>query len=452
MELYFNRASDTTVELPNNRAKGNTDLKVRLIQRIDSSTKSIDFAMYSFNEVTPVKNALINAVARGVKVRMVYDSRVNQAFVDDIIAAGIPVQKRNQNTTDIMHNKFFIFDARDTSSYSDDWLWTGSANITNDQFYSDAENVIFIQDQALCNTYMREFEEMFGSHTNTNDPNRSKFGPNKSDNTPHLFFVNGKRVEVFFSPTDNVSGQIENKIRNETEKSISFCAFAFTRFNISNAMKTQYNPTGYKYVEGVFDDDNATDPSSVYPEMKGIGGSTPWNPAANVRLDATAGLLHSKYILIDARKLSSNPLVETGSFNYSNAAQFGNDENSILIYDSLIVNQYFQDFSQRLKDAGGTLSVQQISYNIPSGYKLEQNYPNPFNPSTKIIFSVSERSNISIKLYDILGRELSELVNGYFESGTYNVNFNSNTLSNGTYFYKMTSDKFTDVKKMTLIK
>ena len=111
-------------------------------------------------------------------------------------------------------------------------------------------------------------------------------------------------------------------------------------------MKTQFQPPN-KYVRGVFDNSNGTDPSSVYPEMKGIGGTTPWNPPAPVYLDAESGLLHSKYILIDPDLPSSNPIVETGSYNYSTAATTGNDENYLMIYDSLVANQYLQDFAKR---------------------------------------------------------------------------------------------------------
>ncbi|MEZ4690738.1 MAG: phospholipase D-like domain-containing protein [Ignavibacteria bacterium] len=277
-EVYFNKAVDNSFAMPGNNATGNADFKVRLGERIDSATRTIDIAMYSFNEINQLRDKLISALVRGVKIRMVYDHRDgnSQQLVLDLENAGILVQRRPQSSN-IMHNKFFIFDARDNISYSDDWLWTGSANITNDQFYADAQNVILIQDQALCNTYTREFEEMWGSHNNINNPSNAKFGSNKSDNTPHMFVINGKKVECYFSPSDNTSTKVENMIADYTDKSVFFCAFAFTRFNIANKMKAEFDPPT-KMVRGVFDDNNGTDPSSVYPEMKGIGGSSPWNP------------------------------------------------------------------------------------------------------------------------------------------------------------------------------
>ncbi|MBK6878608.1 MAG: T9SS type A sorting domain-containing protein [Ignavibacteria bacterium] len=451
-EIYFNKSVDNSYALPNNNAVGDVDLKVRLGQRIDSATKSIDIAMYSFNEVTQLKDKIINALIRGVKVRMVYDHRDGQiqSLVQDLINAGVRVQQRPTGSN-IMHNKFFIFDARDNSSFSDDWVWTGSANITNDQFYSDAQNVIFIQDQALCNTYTREFEEMWGSHNEINNPSNAKFGAAKADNTPHLFFINGKRFESYFSPSENVSTVIENIIGTQTNKSISFCAFAFTRFQIANRMKTQFLPPD-KMVRGVFDDGNGTDPSSVYPEMKGIGGSIPWNPPAHVYLDGQSGTLHSKYILIDADMPSSNPIVQTGSYNYSNAATTGNDENVLLIYDSLVANQYFQEFAKRFSLAGGTISIERISSEIPDNFILGQNYPNPFNPTTTITFSLPKASDVSLTIYNSLGQRVETLASSYYSAGTYKVTFNATNLSSGVYYYRLVSNDIQMTKSMVILK
>ncbi|MBK8380934.1 MAG: T9SS type A sorting domain-containing protein [Ignavibacteria bacterium] len=451
-EMYFNKSVDNSYAMPGNNAVGNVDFKVRLGERIDSATKSIDIAMYSFNEVTQIKDKLINALIRGVKIRMVYDHRDGniQALVQDLINAGIRVQQRPVGSN-IMHNKFFIFDARDNSSFSDDWVWGGSANITNAQFYDDAQNVIIIQDQALCNTYTREFEEMWGSHNNINNSANAKFGAAKLDNTPHLFNIKGRKVECYFSPSDNPSAQIENMIGVNTNKSIYFCAFAFTRFQIANKMKTQFQPPN-KYVRGVFDNGNGTDPSSVYPEMKGIGGSTPWNPPAPVYLDGESGLLHSKYILIDPDLPTSDPIVETGSYNFSTAATTGNDENFLLIYDSLVANQYLQDFAKRYTLAGGTIKVEMISSVIPDNFLLSQNYPNPFNPRTEISYEVPAAKLVKLTVYNILGKEMAELVNERQSPGRYKVSFDASNLTSGVYFYTLSTDNFTETKRMILLK
>ncbi len=93
-----------------------------------------------------------------------------------------------------------------------------------------------------------------------------------------------------------------------------------------------------------------------------------------------------------------------------------------------------------------------ISTEIPTNYKLFQNYPNPFNPSTNIKYQIVNSSYILLAVYDLLGREISILVNQKQSAGTYEVNFNEGNLSSGIYFYMLTSGNFKDVKKMLLVK
>lgn len=89
---------------------------------------------------------------------------------------------------------------------------------------------------------------------------------------------------------------------------------------------------------------------------------------------------------------------------------------------------------------------------MPEVYSLSQNYPNPFNPSTKIAYSLPEASVVSIKVYDILGREVANLVNEFKNAGTYTVNFDASRLSSGVYLYRVEAGNFTSVKKMILMK
>ncbi len=85
-------------------------------------------------------------------------------------------------------------------------------------------------------------------------------------------------------------------------------------------------------------------------------------------------------------------------------------------------------------------------------YYLSQNYPNPFNPSTKIQYSISSRQFVSLKVYDILGKEISTLVNEEKSAGTYNVTWNAAKFSNGVYFYRMQAGNFVQIKKLVLMK
>jgi hypothetical protein len=103
-----------------------------------------------------------------------------------------------------------------------------------------------------------------------------------------------------------------------------------------------------------------------------------------------------------------------------------------------------------LKVSGVTTSVEhQQLYQLA----LEQNYPNPFNPSTSIAFSLAKPAQVSIKVYDLLGRKVAEPVNGVFQAGAYNQQFNAENLASGIYFYSMFVDGVAyQTRKMTLIK
>lgn len=89
---------------------------------------------------------------------------------------------------------------------------------------------------------------------------------------------------------------------------------------------------------------------------------------------------------------------------------------------------------------------------IPTAFKLEQNYPNPFNPSTKINFSLPKSGAVKLTVYDSKGSEVETLVNDNKQAGNYTVSFNASMLSSGLYFYKLTANGLSEVKKMMLIK
>jgi len=89
---------------------------------------------------------------------------------------------------------------------------------------------------------------------------------------------------------------------------------------------------------------------------------------------------------------------------------------------------------------------------LPQSYFLSQNYPNPFNPNTNINFSIPNSSFVTLKVYDVLGKEVANLVNEELSAGTYNFNFDAAKLTSGIYFYRIQTDNFVDTKKMILLK
>jgi outer membrane protein assembly factor BamB len=88
----------------------------------------------------------------------------------------------------------------------------------------------------------------------------------------------------------------------------------------------------------------------------------------------------------------------------------------------------------------------------PEKYFLEQNFPNPFNPTTVIRFGLPERSNVSLKVFDILGKEIAEIVNSPLSAGVHDFTFDASALSGGVYFYKLRTRNFTEIRKMVLVK
>ncbi len=97
-------------------------------------------------------------------------------------------------------------------------------------------------------------------------------------------------------------------------------------------------------------------------------------------------------------------------------------------------------------------SIIEVDLGIPQEFSLSQNYPNPFNPSTTIKYSIPVSNVVSLKVFDVLGKEITTLVNGYKNAGNYEVNFDGSKLSSGTYFYQLKVGQFSETKKLLLLK
>jgi hypothetical protein len=127
--------------------------------------------------------------------------------------------------------------------------------------------------------------------------------------------------------------------------------------------------------------------------------------------------------------------------DYYFAIAIGDNEGDMLSGLSDAVAKYASTFT----------SVKKID-ELPTAFSLSQNYPNPFNPSTKINFSIPKHDYVSLKVYNVLGQQVAELVNGNLEAGTYSVDFNANNLPSGMYVYTLTSGSTKISNKMMLIK
>jgi hypothetical protein len=104
------------------------------------------------------------------------------------------------------------------------------------------------------------------------------------------------------------------------------------------------------------------------------------------------------------------------------------------------------------------VGIHNISGVVPGKFSLEQNYPNPFNPTTKIKFDIPKVNNsvqnisVTLKVFDVTGREISTLVNGKLQTGSYEYTFDAKGLASGVYFYKLTAGDFSSVKRLVLVR
>lgn len=141
------------------------------------------------------------------------------------------------------------------------------------------------------------------------------------------------------------------------------------------------------------------------------------------------------------------------NFSRANAATMAED-GSIFISGATMTEERIMIFTVlKINNNSQPLVSVENDQNVKKDFKLFNNYPNPFNPSTTIRFSLAEPSqDVSIKIYDILGNEITTLLNGSLESGIHEVNFNAENLASGIYFYTLKTDTYFESKKMTLLK
>jgi hypothetical protein len=99
-----------------------------------------------------------------------------------------------------------------------------------------------------------------------------------------------------------------------------------------------------------------------------------------------------------------------------------------------------------------TNALDETNLNIPIEYRLEQNYPNPFNPSTVIGYQLPASGFVTLKVFDVLGKEVDSLVSSYQNAGNYSVQFNAFHLPNGVYFYRLDTGPYHSTKKLLLLK
>jgi photosystem II stability/assembly factor-like uncharacterized protein len=180
---------------------------------------------------------------------------------------------------------------------------------------------------------------------------------------------------------------------------------------------------------------------------------------ANVNSDnisliwTTATELNNRGFEVERKVSTSNDWTSLGFIEGRGTSS----EPKTYVYQDFNVNSGISyNYRIRQTDYDGSVTVynlaETVTFGTPVNFELSQNYPNPFNPSTTITFSIPQKSDVSVKIFDILGNEVATLVNETKEAGRYNINFNASNYSSGVYFYSIKAGNFTETKKMTLLK
>ena len=451
LRIYFNHS--VSYSLAQSESAKVADLSKVLIYRIGKAQYSIDMCTYSFSGTvgSTISTALLAARIRGVRIRVIgeHDNEGATSAFQTLKNGGVTVIDDAFDVVNagngLMHNKFYVIDHRDTSSSRVDWVLMGSWNATDPGTNDDAQNLVEIQNRSLAEAYTLEFNEMWGSSGDSPNQAASRFGIRKSDNTPHRFLVGGTPIELYFSPSDRTTSKI-NAVLSAATSSINICMLTFTRDDLEQTLVAK--KTAGKKVRIVMD--NNSDTGNQFANLTNAGIDV------HLKGAAVGGLLHHKYAVIDADNPLADNIVVTGSHNWSSAAESANNENTLIIHSKRVANLYMQEFKQRYIEAGGvdniTLAVRGVASVPPTTYALAQNYPNPFNPSTHVQFSVADERFVSLKVYDILGREVSTLVGERMHPGTYVVEWNAAQCSSGMYFVRFEAGSFSATRKVILMK
>ena len=142
-----------------------------------------------------------------------------------------------------------------------------------------------------------------------------------------------------------------------------------------------------------------------------------------------------------------------GGINWFNQNIPFNFNYSVIYFKDIFNGWCLSSSSYLLKTtSGGVTFANHITQNTTDQFKLFQNFPNPFNPSTNIKFQIKDSRFVSLIIFDILGKEIETLVNKKLSPGSYNVDWNASQYPSGVYFYKITTDGFSNTKRMLLIK
>ncbi len=308
LHLYFSNAYRNDPEIGRGDA---LNIDRRLEEVIASATTTIDAALFEI-ESPRVTDALVEAVGRGVRVRMVLEEdQITNDEVGLLRGVGVPIVTDGRSAR--MHNKFLVIDRKE--------VWTGSFNVTDNGAWKNNNNGLLIRSEKIAENYTAEFEEMFIDRS---------FGPRSPSRTPHTLVKLGD-VDIYnyFAPEDDVVPKITRLIRL-AKREIRFMAFSFTDDEIGTLLAERFEE-GID-VAGIVEAWGASLKSSEIHRFREAG--------IPVLTDRNSGLMHHKVMVIDST------WTILGSYNFSASAAEQNDENLLIIKNEEIARQMLEEYDR----------------------------------------------------------------------------------------------------------
>lgn len=416
IKVYFNRSVNNNVAHYGHLAQQlNGTFDDTLIAYINRAVSTLDIAIYNVDNNLGVISAVNAATARGVNVRVICDFSVGNVL-NSFTTPNKKLAPAGTTLYGIMHNKFMVIDVNDPNLAT---VWTGSTNWTDQQLLTDANNVIIIQDQSLARGYTIEFEEMFTNYL---------FGASKKNNTPHDYMIGGKHIESYFSPSDNTHANLKR-------------AVATANYDLyAGVMSWTKTDIGYVIIDSAINKNGAYY-AGIVDDTSGTGAAAPFNNFYNKGIttqliDKGSYIFHHKYAIIDPNDACSDPMVTTGSHNWSTAADTKNDENELFIHDSTTANMYYQEFSQRYADLNGTL-LNKVYKSCPKGVGVEtiqteglNLFPNPATDQLFLVHANLDNQPMQVLFTDMSGRVVKQ---ERMISNTHKQILDVNSLTPGVY-------------------
>ena len=302
----------TSTLKPNNSC--DTQVCHEVLNQINKSNSSIDIALYGWDDNPVIYNALVRAKARGVKIRIVYDTSSNSYYPKLSNFVKIANEKSTDSPKILMHNKFMIFD---NSS-----IITGSMNFAKTGFSGFNSNCIFfINSKEIANIYEKEFNQML----------QGKFHNSKSQISHTTVVLGDTKVTPLFSPKDKIITNNVLPLIQNAKKYVYIPTFIITYDELANEL-INAKKRGVD-VKLIIDATNVYSRKSKIKELRGAG--------VPVKVENYAGKMHSKSIIID------DEYIVAGSMNFTNSGENKNDEN-VLIIENKTLARYYKGFFEYL--------------------------------------------------------------------------------------------------------